>query len=140
MAALIDTSILIEYERGRLDLQRHLTEERQEAFYVSVVTASELLHGVHRAVQADVRARRSAFVEALLERFPLLSIDLATARQHARVWAELAAAGNIIGPNDLWIAATCLAYGLTIITANVREFARVPGLGVEVWGEPEKRI
>ena len=140
MAALIDTSILIEYERGRLDLQRHLAEERREVFYVSVVTASELLHGVHRVVQADVRARRSAFVEALLERFPLLSIDLPTARQHAQVWAELAAAGNIIGPNDLWLAATCLAHGLTIITANVREFARVPGLGVEVWGEPEKPV
>ena len=138
MAALIDTSVLIEYERGRLDLQRHLARERQEAFYVSVVTASELLHGVHRAVQSDIRARRSAFVEALLERFPLLSIDLATARQHAQVWAELAAAGNLIGPNDLWIAAACLAHGLTIITANVREFARVPGLGVEVWGEPDE--
>ena len=136
MAALIDTSILIAYERGRLNLERHLARQEQGAFFISVVTASELLHGVHRAVQSKVRAKRSAFVEALLERFPLLPIDLATARQHAQVWAELAAGGNIIGPNDLWLAATCLAHGLTIVTANVREFARVPGLGVEVWGEP----
>ena len=139
MAVLIDTSILIEYERGRLDLQRHPEQRRQEEFFISVVTASELLHGVHCAVQSGVRAKRSAFVEALLERFPLLPIDLATARLHAQVWAELAAVGNIIGPNDLWLAATCLAHGLTILTANVREFARVPGLGVEVWGEPEER-
>ena len=140
MAVLIDTSILIEYERRRLDLERHLAQRQQEAFFLSVVTASELLHGVHRAVQSDVRAKRSAFVEALLERFPLLPIDLATARLHAHVWAELASVGNLIGPNDLWLAATCLAHGLTIVTANVREFARVPGLEIEVWGELGKRV
>lgn len=140
MAVLIDTSILIAYERRRLDLKRHLAQRQQEAFFLSVVTASELLHGVYRAAQSDVRAKRSAFVEALLERFPLLPIDLATARLHAHVWAELASAGNLIGPNDLWLAATCLAHGLTIVTANVREFARVPGLEIEVWGEPGKRV
>lgn len=45
-------------------------------------------------------------------------------------------AGKVIGPNDLWLAATCLAQGLTMVTANVREFSRVPGLSVEVWEEP----
>ena len=120
MAVLIDASILIEYERGRLDLERHLAQRQQ----------------VHCAVQSEVRAKRSAFVEALLERFPLLPIDLTTARAHAQVWAELAAAGKMIGPNDLWLAATGLAHGLTMVTANVREFTRVPGLAVEVWGEP----
>jgi tRNA(fMet)-specific endonuclease VapC len=136
VAVLIDASILIEYERRRLDLERHLAQRQQEEFFLSVVTASELLHGVHRTVQSEVRAKRSAFVEALLERFPLLSIDLATARAHAQVWAELAATGKMIGPNDLWLAATGLAHGLTVVTANVREFTRVPGLAVEVWGEP----
>ena len=134
MAVLIDASILIEYERGRLDLERYLTHRQQEEFFLSVVTASELLHGVHRAVQPEVRAKRSAFVEAILERFPLLPVDLATARTHAQAWAELAAAGMMIGPHDLWLAATCIAHGLTMVTANVREFTRVPGLAVEVWG------
>ena len=88
----------------------------------------------------EVRAKRSAFVEALLERFPLLPIDLAIARAHAQVWAELALAGKMIGPNDLWLAATSLAHGLTMVTANVREFACVPGLTVEVWGESVERV
>ncbi|MEX1184414.1 MAG: hypothetical protein WEF86_14475 [Gemmatimonadota bacterium] len=44
------------------------------------MTASELLHGVHRAVDPAARARRGAWVEAMLERFPLLPIDLAAAR------------------------------------------------------------
>jgi predicted nucleic acid-binding protein len=127
---------LIESERGRLDLERHLVQRQQEEFFLSVVTASELLHGVHRAVQPEVRTKRSAFVEAILERLPLLPVDLATARAHAQVWATLAAAGMLIGPHDLWLAATCIAHGLTMVTANVREFTRVPGLAVEVWGGP----
>jgi tRNA(fMet)-specific endonuclease VapC len=136
MAVLIDASILIESERGRLDLERHLAPRQQEEFFLSVITASELLHGVHRAVQPEVRTKRSAFVEAILERLPLLPVDLATGRAHAQVWATLAAAGMLIGPHDLWLAATCIAHGLTMVTANVREFTRVPGLAVEVWGRP----
>ena len=134
MGVLIDTSILIQYERGHLNLEPHLARGgEEEEFFFSVVTASELLHGVHRAVQPEVRMKRAAFVEGLLERFPLLSLDLAAARVHAQVWAELAGGGKMIGPNDLWIAATALAHGLTVVTANVREFGRVPGLIVEVW-------
>ena len=134
MAVLIDASILIEAERGRLDLEPYVAQRPEEEFFLSVITASELLHGVHRAVQPEVRARRSAFVEAILERFPLLPVNIVTARAHAQVWAELAAAGQMIGAHDLWLAATCIAHGFTMVTANVREFARVPGLAVEVWG------
>ncbi len=133
MGVLIDASVLIEHERGRVDLERHLVGREQEEFFLSVVTASELLHGVHRATELDVRARRSAFVEAVLEGFPLLPVDLVVARAHARLWAELMAEGRLIGPHDLWLAATCLAHGLTMVTANIREFARVPGLVVESW-------
>ena len=133
MAVLIDASILIESERGRLNLEPYLAQRQEEEFFLSVVTASALLHGVHRAVRPEVRTKRAAFVEAILERFPLLSVDLATARTHAQVWAELAAAGRMIGAHDLWLAATCIAHGLTMVTANVREFTRVPGLAVEVW-------
>ena len=133
MAVLIDASILIEAERGRLDLEPHVKRHGDEEAFISVVTASELLHGVHRATQPDVRARRSAFVEGILERFPLLSVDLACARAHAQLWADLRQAGALVGPHDLWLAATCVAHGLTMVTANVREFARVPGLELEVW-------
>ncbi len=136
MAVLIDASILIEAERGRLDLEPHVARRPDDESFLSVITASELLHGVHRAAQPQQRARRSAFVESILERFPLLQVDLATARAHAQVWAELARAGSLIAPHDLWLAATCIAHGLTMITANLREFERVPGLQVEAWSNP----
>ena len=133
MGVLIDASVLIEYERGRIDPEKRLQAREDDEFFLSVITASELLHGVHRARDANVRARRSAFVEAVLERFPLLPIDLTTARTHARLWAELMTAGTPIGPHDLWLAAACVAHGLTLVTGNVREFERVPGLAVESW-------
>ncbi len=133
MGVLIDSSVLIAHERGRASLEDRLAGREDEEFFLSAVTASELLHGVHRAGDSNVRSRRAAFVEAVLERFPLLSVDLATARAHARIWAELTSQGRLIGPHDLWLAATCLAHGLTMITGNAREFARVPGLDVETW-------
>ncbi|HET6351802.1 MAG TPA: type II toxin-antitoxin system VapC family toxin [Coriobacteriia bacterium] len=136
MGVLIDSSILIEAERGVLDLNVRVQSRQNEEFYLSVVTASELLHGVHRAVRSDQRAKRSAFVEGVLERLPVLDIDIATARAHAGLWAELQSAGEMIGPHDLWLAAACLAHGLSMVTANVREFERVPGLQLELWRDP----
>lgn len=132
MAALIDTSVLIEAERGHLDL-RSLVGKRDEDFFISVITASELLHGVHRSSSPAVGNTRLAFVEGILERFPIIGIDLATARAHARIWSQLSAAGKLIGMNDLWLAATCVSHGLRMITGNIREFKRVPGLSVEAW-------
>lgn len=133
MGILIDASVLIEHERGRLDFEGRIAGREDEEVWVSVVTASELLHGVHRATDRSVRARRAAFVEAILDEFPLLGVDLLTARTHARLWAELAQRGELVGAHDLWIAATCVGRGLSLATGNLREFGRVPGLVVENW-------
>jgi tRNA(fMet)-specific endonuclease VapC len=133
VGVLIDATVLIEWERGGLDPAARARGREDEPFFLSMITVSELLHGVHRAGDRTRRARRSAFVEAVIDRFPLLAIDLPTARTHAEVWAELASTGRLIGPHDLWLAAAALAHGLTLATANAREFERVPGLVVEDW-------
>ncbi len=131
MGVLIDTSVLIDLERGRLDAAA-LTEGRAEdEMHVSVISASELLHGVHRASSPQVRARRSAYVEGLLAELPVLPVDILAARTHARLWADLAEAGTPIGAHDLWIAATAVGRGLTLLTRDARAFERVPGLTVE---------
>lgn len=133
MGLLIDTSVFIDHERGRLDLGALVSGREEEAF-VSVVTGSELLHGVHRASDPAVRARRSAFVEAILSEFTLLPVDILVARTHARLRAELLEARRPVGAHDLWLAATCVGRGLTLATGNARDFAQVPGLEMEVWG------
>jgi tRNA(fMet)-specific endonuclease VapC len=133
MAVLIDSSVLIAWERGGAQVTAWVRGREDELAFLSVITVSELLHGVHRAVDESIQSRRSAFVEAVLARFPTLSIDLGTARQHSRLWALLAAKGTMIGLHDTWLAAACLAHGLTMLTANGRDFERVPGLTVEAW-------
>lgn len=136
MAVLIDTSILIAYERGQLDVAARVAGRQAEEAFLSVIAASELLHGVHRATDPAIRARRLAFVEAVLARFPVLEIDLEVARAHAALWSSLAQQGEMIGVHDSWIAATCIARNMTLITANTREFNRVSGLRVENWIAP----
>ena len=93
MGVLIDASIFIEQERGRLSLENDL-ERKTEEFLLSVITVSELLHGAHRAVDAKVRARRSAWVEALIEQLPAFPIDVATTRTHARCGLNWQAKGG----------------------------------------------
>ena len=83
MGKVIDSSVLIAAERGHLDLAAALTDHRDETFAISAVTASELLHGVHR-VAPSKRAVTEAFVEGLIERLPVLPFDLRSARVQAR--------------------------------------------------------
>jgi predicted nucleic acid-binding protein len=131
MATLIDTSVLIAVERGQIDLNALMTPNDEIA--IAAITASELLHGVHRASTARLSAVREAFVEGLLARVPVLSFDLLTARLHARIWAELASEGIVVGAHDLLIAATALVSGATLATRDTRSFPRIPGLKFVRW-------
>jgi tRNA(fMet)-specific endonuclease VapC len=128
VAVLIDTDLLIDLERGASAsaIEEILGDEDRA---ISVITVSELLHGVLRATGAR-RARRRAFVEHLLGELQAIPITEPVARVHADIWATLAARGAVIGAHDLWIAATALAYGLGVATRNVADFARVEGLRV----------
>jgi predicted nucleic acid-binding protein len=128
VAVLIDTGLLIDLERGvgSATVDAVLGEEDRA---ISVITVSELLHGVHRAT-GDTRARRSAFVEHLLAGLHALPITETVARVHADLWAQLSAQGTPIGPHDLWIGATAVAHGFAVATGNAADFGRIPGLRV----------
>jgi predicted nucleic acid-binding protein len=124
---MLDTSVLIRSERRGtpIDLTRFAADEH---VFISVITASELLMGVHRADNDTRRKRRSDFVEAVLAGVGVLDFTLADARRHAMVRAELARQGLMIGAHDIMIAATALHHGLSLVTENAAEFSRVPGL------------
>ena len=140
MGTVLDTTVFIELERAMrgLPAARAMTEvsrrlESQvgesEDVGIAAITASELLHGVHRATE-EHRVRREAFVEAVLAAFPTLSFDLLVARAHARLWAGLTSGGTEVGAHDRLVAATAMAAGWRVGTANVRHFDRIPGLSV----------
>jgi len=133
VGTLIDSSILIAVERGHLKLEDLLAGRMDEDFAVSAVTASELLHGVHRANTPAQRGIREAFVESLLARLPVFPFDLLTARIHARLAAELSARRVSVGPHDLMIAATAVARGYNVATRDERSFPKIPGLSLLKW-------
>jgi predicted nucleic acid-binding protein len=130
VALLIDTDLLIDLERGGAtsDVERLLGDEDRA---ISVITVSELLHGVNRA-QGAIRARRRAFVEHILAGMEAIPITQPVARMHADIWADLTGRGQQVGAHDLWIAATALAHGLGVATRNRTHFRRIDGLRVVV--------
>jgi len=138
MGTVLDTTVFIELERAMSSLpaSRAMSEVAQrlesqlgenEEVGIAAITASELLHGVHRATDAH-SGRRAAFVEAVLAAFPTFSFDLLVARAHARLWAGLASSGAEVGAHDRLVAATAMSAGWRVGTANIRHFDRIPGL------------
>jgi predicted nucleic acid-binding protein len=130
MASLIDTSVLIDVERGRLSLTALIDEHGDDDVAIAVITASEPLHGVHRVSAGARAAAAEAFVEGLLAVVPVLAFDLAEARTHARLSADLQSRGVSVGAHDLLIAATALANDCRVITRDVRSFPKIQGLDV----------
>jgi tRNA(fMet)-specific endonuclease VapC len=130
---IIDSSVLVAVERGQLDLRTVLGAPGSLSVGIAAISASELLHGVHRATTPAQRAMREGFVERLISAVLVFPFDLTVARLHARVWAELAAQGITVGAHDLIIAATALANGGTVATRDERSFPRIPGLSVLRW-------
>lgn len=131
MGTLIDSSILIAAERGRLDLDAKLLALGAEPIALASITASELLHGVHRARDATQKGRREAFVEQLLADIDVVPFDLVMARTHARLAAELYR--TPVGAHDLIIGATAVALDYRVATHDRRSFPKIPGLKLVVW-------
>ncbi len=99
---------------------------------ISVITTSELLFGVELSSR---RRQDGAAVEAFLRHVAVLDFPSDAAAHHADIRAGLKVLGEMIGANDLFIAAHARALDLTLVTNNTREFGRVPGLMIENWTE-----
>ncbi len=129
MGLILDSNVLIQAERNS-----HTHPFAQFAdygnAYISAITVSELLLGVHLANSEARRNQRKAFVEGVLTLFPVLDFSAASARIHAELYASLRQKGELVGAHDLIIAATALQHGFAVLTGNVREFKRIPGLTV----------
>ncbi len=129
MAIILDADVIIRGEKGTFDLSGWLGSRPDELFEVAAITVAELWHGVERAAGAH-RTHRRQYLQALLVPLPIVPYTEQTAREHARIWAELEAAGNMIGAYDVIVAATALERGSQVATFNRRHFQRVRGLNV----------
>jgi len=130
---LLDTNICIDFLHGELNEGfRMLRQSPRSLFKLPSVVVGELLLGVEKApLQWQLRERRK--VEVFLAEFEVVPFDEQCAREFARVRAFLEARGMGIGPMDMFIAATALANQAVLITNNVKEFGRIPGLSFESW-------
>jgi tRNA(fMet)-specific endonuclease VapC len=133
MGLLIDSSSLIAAERGELDLDALLRKDPDEEVAISAVSASELLHGIHRLKGGMKQAKAERFVERLLDTVPVAPFDLEVARVHARLGAELAVKGAAVGAHDLIIASTAVALDFDVATRDLRSYPRIAGLTLRRW-------
>ena len=129
MGLIVDTNVFIEAERRHGAIDLNPWKDRGPVF-LSVITVSELLVGVHRANTPERKTRRAEFVEAIVTAIPILNVDEEVAREHAELFADLAARGQIIGAHELWIAATAMTHDHAVLTANTAKFIHVEGLEV----------
>lgn len=131
MGVIFDSSEIVALERRQVSAELLVAGREDEPFGISIVTVAELLHGVERADTEVRRIKRQAFVERVLDIFPILPFDVAAARIYARIWAALARKGETVGAHDLIIAATAISLDYSVLTMNRRDFGKVEGLKLE---------
>ncbi len=127
---MLDTNILIYTIKNRPTKVREAFKRHADYLAMSTVTLGELIYGAEKSAQS---VRNLADVEALAARMDVVPFDSQAAIHFGQVRAELAKSGKLIGPYDLMIAGHARSRGLILITNNLREFKRVPGLRVENW-------
>ena len=125
---VFDTNIIIEFLRGRLPMGLELLKNTDcRLVKIPAIVEAELLLG---ALKSQNPEKSRLAIESLLCNYEVLPFDSACAHMYARIRADLEAAGQTIGPNDLIIAATALAHDAILATNNVAEFQRIPNLRI----------
>ena len=127
---MLDTNILIYAIKNRPKKVRETFKSHSDYLSMSSVTLGELIYGAERSVQV---ARNLQDIESLAARMDVLPFDYLAATHFGQLRAELTKKGKPIGPYDSMLAGHARSLGLILVTNNMREFKRVPGLRVENW-------
>lgn len=127
---MLDTNIVIYTIKNRPAVARKAFVRHQDQMCISSITWGELVYGAERSSQPEGNL---ADIEGLAARLEIASFDVLAATHFGQLRAELYSAGKPIGPYDMMIAGHARALGLVLVTNNLKEFRRVPGLRVENW-------
>lgn len=127
---LLDTNTLSDLVRNPQGaVATQITKAGEGTISTSIIVAAELRYGAIKSNSVKLAQR----IDLILSAVEILPLETPTDRQYAALRHHLTSKGSLIGPNNLLIAAHALASDLTVVTANVGEFSRVPGLKVENW-------
>ena len=127
---LLDTNIISDLvRRPRGKVASRIAEVGEDSICTSIIVAAELRYGAEKSGSKQLSER----VDLLLSALEILPLEPPADRRYGELRQHLTRRGIPIGPNDLLIAAHALAADVTLVTANTREFERVPSLRVENW-------
>jgi tRNA(fMet)-specific endonuclease VapC len=130
---LLDTNICIYIAKQRPSkLAERFASLESGTVAMSLITFGELRFGAEKSVRRD---ETLAILERLTEQIPVLAPGPAVGETYGLLRATLEKSGTPIGNNDLWIAAHALSLDLTLVSNNLKEFARIPNLKLENWAE-----
>jgi tRNA(fMet)-specific endonuclease VapC len=129
MVFLIAADVIVQAERGKLDLDAWLRAHPDDEIKIASITVAELWRSVERASGLP-RARRVKFLERALSVFEVVPYSEKAAVSHARLWSALEATGQKIGMQDQILATTVFEQDATLVTFHTRRFAEIPGLAV----------
>lgn len=130
---MLDTNLCIFTIKNRPARVRQAFKQHHSRLCISTITLMELIYGAEKSAAPE---RNLEVVEGFAARLEVLSYDNEAAAHSGQLRAELARSGNPIGPYDQMIAGHARSRGLVLVTNNLREFTRVPGLRVEDWTLP----
>jgi len=133
LAYMLDTNVLIDLLRGTSMPIKERFRAAADRIAVSTISVMELEYGIERSSDPILNRKQS---ESLLSLVDILAFDSSAAQNAGRLRAHMSNSGLTIGPFDTLIAGHARSEGLIIITNNVREFSRVPGLEIENWLHP----
>ena len=129
MGIVIDSSMFIRAERQGQSVDLSRWPDRGASF-ISAMTVSELMVGVHRANTEARRVHRQKLVDGVLNSVIVIDMGVEIAKLHAELIAKVLYQGTPVGTEDLVIAATALHHGFPVLTANPKDFEKVPGVEV----------
>jgi tRNA(fMet)-specific endonuclease VapC len=129
---LLDTNIVIYVLKRRPVEVLKIFNTNASRMAISSITLSELIYGAEKSPNVD---KNLEAIEEFISHLDVLSYDAKASQHYGQIKASLERKGEVIGENDIHIAAHAISQGLTLVTNNLREFKRVKNLALENWVE-----